>query len=100
MRISDWSSDVCSSDLQARAVPNQNLDPVGSLRPEHEGRAAEWIKAEHLLHRRRQTIMTLSKVNRPRRNVDPQLRARRDHAAARTARITRDRCSQIGRAHV
>src|SRR3546814_18541964 len=28
MRISDWSSDVCSSDLEAALPPDANLDPV------------------------------------------------------------------------
>src|SRR3546814_7662488 len=80
----DWSSDVCSSDLQ--------LHPIGTLRTEHEDRTAERIEPEHLLHRRRQAVMTLTEVDGPRRNVDPQVPARRDHVAARTARITRDRC--------
>src|SRR3546814_10585454 len=29
MRISDWSSDVCSSDL------NDPVEPLGSIRPQH-----------------------------------------------------------------
>src|SRR3546814_5321755 len=33
MRISDWSSDVCSSDLPAR------LDPVGMQQPDRRPRA-------------------------------------------------------------
>src|SRR3546814_4316321 len=28
MRISDWSSDVCSSDLSANSLHDENLDPA------------------------------------------------------------------------
>src|SRR3546814_9215713 len=29
MRISDWSSDVCSSDLEQRTIPGRTLRPSG-----------------------------------------------------------------------
>src|SRR3546814_12189511 len=32
MRISDWSSDVCSSDLHRRACPRQDADPLLHVR--------------------------------------------------------------------
>src|SRR3546814_1616001 len=37
MRISDWSSDVCSSDLQREAVETPFLDPVEAARRRFEG---------------------------------------------------------------
>src|SRR3546814_5774952 len=45
MRISDWSSDVCSSDLRHRALANQRridalpdfVDDAGDLDPRREG---------------------------------------------------------------
>src|SRR5690606_7648499 len=77
---------------QARAIPHENLDPVRPFRSEHEGRAIEGVETKHLLHLRRKPIMAAAKVNRPRRNVNLQLRARCDHCEARTARITRHRC--------
>src|SRR3546814_7077346 len=33
MRISDWSSDVCSSDLSARQYPRRHLLPAADVRP-------------------------------------------------------------------
>src|SRR3546814_1718952 len=33
MRISDWSSDVCSSDLNPRPPRNEPNEPVGSRAP-------------------------------------------------------------------
>src|SRR3546814_1743866 len=36
MRISDWSSDVCSSDLVRRLVDPATGEPVGALVPHHE----------------------------------------------------------------
>src|SRR3546814_10444885 len=33
MRISDWSSDVCSSDLEHRRVFKRNLQPVRNIGP-------------------------------------------------------------------
>src|SRR3546814_16282890 len=41
MRISDWSSDVCSSDLADRLLVRRPVDvgPVGEVRRLEEGRA-------------------------------------------------------------
>src|SRR3546814_5333234 len=61
MRISDWSSDVCSSDLHGR-LPERGLDCVGlaalvlgraapegyGLRSGDEGQAADWLRAAGL----------------------------------------------------
>src|SRR3546814_18212461 len=37
MRISDWSSDVCSSDLDLARGPGRLGDAVGLRHPEHDG---------------------------------------------------------------
>ena len=74
------------------SCPKPKFQSCRPLRSEHKGRAAEWIEPDHLLHRSRKPIVTFAKVDRPRRDIDLQLRTRRDHIAARTARITRDRC--------
>ena len=61
-----------------------------ALGAEHEGRPAERIAADHLLHGQGEPVDALAEVDRTGRDVDPQLPMRRDHAeAARTARITR-----------
>src|SRR3546814_2417245 len=36
MRISDWSSDVCSSDLPPRPLPRQNIRQAGTETAERE----------------------------------------------------------------
>src|SRR3546814_5298657 len=41
MRISDWSSDVCSSDLDALAAQAEHLAGLGFLRNPDLGRAIE-----------------------------------------------------------
>src|SRR3546814_20312531 len=45
MRISDWSSDVCSSDLQRRSHPYQ-LQRIGQIPSENQG-IAMWIKTQN-----------------------------------------------------
>src|SRR3546814_1202038 len=56
LRISDWSSDVCSSDLGAILVDFQNLGPGPQIDPQLPGRFAENVGeirieiAERLLH--------------------------------------------------
>src|SRR3546814_7994556 len=59
MRISDWSSDVCSSDLRAHDLLGQ-LD--GRLVQQHVGRAAIHLLAYGLHHRR----MGMAEHHRPR----------------------------------
>jgi hypothetical protein len=73
-------------------VPGKDLDPVGTLGAEDEGRPAGGIETEHLLHGQRQTVMAFEEVDRPGRYEDPPDATRRDHpVAARAAQITRDR---------
>src|SRR3546814_13770070 len=43
MRISDWSSDVCSSDLKEQTIDHDNLDAV--LRAEWDGDTTENARA-------------------------------------------------------
>src|SRR3546814_13963848 len=51
MRISDWSSDVCSSDL----APGGGMQKTGGagfeLRPPARARRSQWIMARHGLDR-------------------------------------------------
>jgi hypothetical protein len=60
---------------QARSIPDQNLDPVRSLRAEHEGCAAERVEMKHLLHLRRKPIVSTAEVDRPRGNVQHRPRS-------------------------
>src|SRR3546814_17096637 len=48
MRISDWSSDVCSSDLTANLDPRHQLDITALLRAEAE-RGAAVLVSLHVL---------------------------------------------------
>src|SRR3546814_20972879 len=56
MRISDWSSDVCSSDLPGgfkKQISGFNVERLGnSSRPLALGRHAFELAREHALHRR------------------------------------------------
>src|SRR3546814_1404598 len=65
MRISDWSSDVCSSDL------------------EQENGARERIELEDIAHLRGQSIKALAHVARRQRQID--LRRRRQRQAQRSS---------------
>ncbi|HKJ62338.1 MAG TPA: hypothetical protein VKA94_10145, partial [Hyphomicrobiales bacterium] len=58
---------------KAGAIPDQDLEPVGPFRPEHEDSPAEGILADHLLHRSRKPVMAFTKVDRPRRDIDFQM---------------------------
>src|SRR3546814_20957058 len=49
MRISDWSSDVCSSDLMADAAPRPHL-PDAHLRGAAAEACAERVYARDVLH--------------------------------------------------
>jgi hypothetical protein len=72
---------------------DQNLHTVSPFRAEHKGRPTEWIKPEHLLHQRRKSIMTFTKVHRDCRHVHLQIGTRRNHRDVRIARIKPARCS-------
>ena len=80
---------------QSGPVPDQNLDPVCPLRPEHKGRAAEWIKSKDLLGDRYKAVMAFSKVYWLESYEDLEKALRHHHSAEafRTARITRERSS-------
>src|SRR3546814_11330580 len=49
MRISDWSSDVCSSDLAAEVVVDRGDVDVGAAGHLAQGSAAEAVLGEQLL---------------------------------------------------
>src|SRR3546814_2569094 len=46
MRISDWSSDVCSSDLSPVALPEHHVD-----RAQYGGRVRKHVAPRHHVHR-------------------------------------------------
>src|SRR3546814_17733717 len=50
MRISDWSSDVCSSDLSGQNLGNRDRveDQIGAEDTEHEAQIADAIDDERL----------------------------------------------------
>lgn len=52
-----------------------------------------WDGSGLILHRSRESVMASTKVARPRRDIDFQMRIRRDHCAARAMQMIRDRCS-------
>src|SRR3546814_7907334 len=58
MRISDWSSDVCSSDLVGKHLVIDELVPVGRLHPavEHEHAADAGVLEQHDALVRRLTV--------------------------------------------
>src|SRR3546814_8999481 len=43
MRISDWSSDVCSSDLLCCSFPRERTNPMVRLCQPHQVRLSSWI---------------------------------------------------------
>src|SRR3546814_5098886 len=51
MRISDWSSDVCSSDLPDRAQGSQWHQPRTRLRHRARARSRAGARLEHRVHR-------------------------------------------------
>src|SRR3546814_11452986 len=52
MRISDWSSDVCSSDLRAREYPHWMTDTtIDCLRPADRGIQCKRQQGDGLNHR-------------------------------------------------
>src|SRR3546814_1764 len=82
MRISDWSSDVCSSDLGAEADrPARAIDDIGRGRVgEHED--AEHADAEYDIHHRARAVAVgqlaaIVAENTRRNDVDGGERARR-----------------------
>src|SRR3546814_11916401 len=62
MRISDWSSDVCSSDLHDDG--HHGLAPPGIGAPDHCNLAHRWVGREHPFHRRdRNSVVSGTRVS-------------------------------------
>src|SRR5208283_4476905 len=76
---------------QARTVPVQKLDPIGSLRPEDIDDTGVGIGRQLLLHRARQPVHATAEVHRPGRHQHFHARRRTragDHRPAFRAWIT------------
>src|SRR3954465_11200674 len=72
----------------ARAVPEDKLDPVSSFGPEHVNRARERVRAHRLTHESRQAVCPFAEVDRARGHHHAHAAGGPDHAAALRARIT------------
>ena len=70
---------------ESAAVPEQDLQPVGALRPEHEDRARERILGKRRLDQRRETVMPLPEVDRLRRHQDPHALRGHQHGCTSSA---------------
>src|SRR3546814_3220146 len=96
MRISDWSSDVCSSDLDRQHGLEDGLHGQRDAGPEGDGRRATRLEAApRIVHNGRHGRETL-------RLGDPRLRlaaAARPRGAVATRRPL-GAAAEIGRAHV
>src|ERR1700687_5992075 len=73
---------------QTRAIPEDQLDPVRTLGPEHVDRPAERIRCHGLAHQRRQSLRSLAEVDRSGSHHHPDRAGRADHAPAFNARST------------
>src|SRR3546814_17414898 len=83
MRISDWSSDVCSSDLQApddvgqhRSVPARvgGGDPANAGPPPASGRELHARPPDHALRLRNETLDFLFQRPHPGRGIEGETR--------------------------
>src|SRR3546814_5876228 len=92
MRISDWSSDVCSSDLNQRSAPsggNISLDHIGrrsaafpDILPKSVGMdAASHVRGDADLPHLQQAVENLADVIGPGRNGNGLERSELAHAA-------------------
>src|SRR3954464_1357377 len=72
----------------ARAIPEDQLDPVSAFGPEHVNRARERVGAHRLTHERRQAIHTLAEVDRARGHHHAHRARGPDHGPTFSARIT------------
>src|SRR3982750_1219004 len=72
----------------ARAIPEDQLDPVGSFGPEHVNCARERVGAHRLTHERRQAIHPLAEVDRARGHHHAHRARGPDHGPTFSARIT------------
>src|SRR3546814_3840583 len=89
MRISDWSSDVCSSDL----INRKAVVHAGDL--DHPVIGAP----THALHRMVGAAMTLAHFHRPRADRDAQHLVPKADAEQRNVAVEQP-FDEIGRAHV
>src|SRR3546814_9774352 len=83
MRISDWSSDVCSSDLETPAI----AVAVGLVR-DHVARRSSAADVDETLEIRRGRDLELARQRHPDRQID---RPRRDEAMLAHPARPRDR---------
>src|SRR3954451_11582310 len=72
----------------ARAVPEDQLDPVSSFGPEHIDRARERVGAHRLTHERRETVCPFAEVDRLGRHHDADCAGGPNHGPTFSARIT------------
>src|SRR3954449_10387105 len=72
----------------ARAVPEDQLDPVSSFGPEHIDRARERVGAHRLTHESRETVCPFAEVDRPGRHHDAHRARGPNHGPTFSARIT------------
>src|SRR3954468_4710141 len=72
----------------ARAVPEDQLDPVSALGPEHVNRARERVGAHRLTHESRETVCPFAEVDRARRHHDADCAGGPNHGPTFSARIT------------
>src|ERR1700722_623216 len=71
---------------QARAVPEQQLHPVGPLGSKYIDHAAERVRAQRLVNHRREPVHPLAEIDRLHRDQDLHARGGNDHAAPFSAR--------------
>src|SRR4051812_33453504 len=72
----------------ARAVPEDQLDPVSSFGPEHVNRARERVGAHRLTHESRETVCPFAEVDRLGRHHDADCAGGPNHGPTFSARIT------------
>src|SRR3954466_13157850 len=72
----------------ARAVPEDQLDPVSSFGPEHVNRARERVGAHRLPHESRETVCPFAEVDRPGRQHAADWAGGPNHGPTFGARIT------------
>src|SRR5690606_37352630 len=73
---------------QARAIPVEQLQPIGLPGTEHEDRASERVLVQRVLHHRCQAVVPLAEVDWLGRHHDPHPVGGKDHEAAISAWTT------------
>src|SRR6202048_1752107 len=79
---------VVGEQAQTRTIPEDQLDPVRTLGPEHIDCPRERIGHHGLAHQRCQSLSALAEVDRPGRHHHADRARRADHAPAFNARST------------